>query len=183
MDDWITIYSVQNSKVWELLQYQEVVYPLPIEKEDDFYNAYHWMYEQMRKKNVPLNLNDGGIFWGAVDQQETQYFTEGVLLTMEIPKEEFLLSDFQAWHFVLNDYPFKTDEEKDEDFFTEEEKRKSWEKIFGLSYENNEIKVDKDLEIFNIGENGQKIQPVSQVCFTKIERKWIKKVENIKNSE
>lgn len=183
MDDWITIYSVQNEKVWELLQNQEVVYPLPISAHDDFYNAYGWMYEQMRKRDLPLNLNNGGIFWGAIDKKETQYFTEGVLLTMEIPRSEMIFTDFQAWHFVLNNYPFKTTEEKDEDLFTEDEKVRSWEKIFGLSYEKNKIKLGKDLDIFNVGENGRRIQPVTQVCFTQIKRKWVKSTRYVKDSK
>ncbi len=58
--------------------------------------------------------------------------TPVVLLTIEVPDNLVLLSDFDYWHCVLNDGEiiFPID---DSAVYSEEEKRKSWENIFDIS--------------------------------------------------
>lgn len=55
-----------------------------------------------------------------------------VLLTIEVPDNLVLLSDFDYWHCVLNDGDiiFPID---DSAVYSEEEKQKSWENIFDIN--------------------------------------------------
>lgn len=50
------------------------------------------------------------------------------LIEVELSENKVLLSDFQAWHYVLNDYPIIDHEDEIID------KELSWERIFDLEY-------------------------------------------------
>ena len=57
------------------------------------------------------------------------------ILELEIPENKVFLTDFDDWHYVINDFPYQTDEEYEENPDWEpsqEEKEKSWEVIFDL---------------------------------------------------
>lgn len=57
---------------------------------------------------------------------------QGVLLKVELHSTDVLVSDFQAWHLVFyNDY-MSLVEEPENEVYTSEEIRKSWELIFEL---------------------------------------------------
>jgi len=53
---------------------------------------------------------------------------KAVLLEIDISYEKVLLSDFQAWHYVLNGWTLKDHENEDIDM------EKSWERIFDLEF-------------------------------------------------
>ncbi|WP_235976415.1 DUF3841 domain-containing protein [Niallia circulans] len=64
--------------------------------------------------------------------------TKGVILTLEIPDEQILWSDFNFWHHVLNNWSITGSEEEDnrldesgEDF------RYTWERIFDFDWYRN----------------------------------------------
>jgi len=55
------------------------------------------------------------------------------ILEIEIPDDEVLLTDFDDWHYVINDFPYQTDEEYENNPDWEptiEEKQESWEVVF-----------------------------------------------------
>lgn len=54
-----------------------------------------------------------------------------VLLTIDVPEHCILLSNFDYWHCVLNDFEITNSDEETE--YSEEEKRKSWERIFDIT--------------------------------------------------
>lgn len=79
-----------------------------------------------------------------------------VLLTIDVPNDKVLLSDFDNWHYVLNDVHFDLPE------MIEETKEKSWEKILDLV---------RMAELEN--PNGLSIQ----ATMWEIKKEWVKKVE------
>lgn len=128
----IRLYSLQHKKAWYTLQRSGV---LTIENENliepDFLPAYRWMIGQMAKR-IP-NFSGHYPVWGwlrkgyRTNAQKWDEPQNLVLLTMEVPRERVLLSDFGVWHFVLNCHLLG-----DEicDTITYEQKKKSWERIF-----------------------------------------------------
>lgn len=53
-----------------------------------------------------------------------------MLLTLDVPNEQILLSDFDMWHVVLNDGYLPLCSKDDRETFTQEEKIASWENVF-----------------------------------------------------
>ncbi|MFF2175253.1 DUF3841 domain-containing protein [Lysinibacillus sp. NPDC058147] len=105
---------------------------------EDFLPSYKWMIKQMDRKinndgSFPIwlwtkkpNLNDEGHF---------SKRTDAVCLTVEVPDNKVLLSDFDAWHCVLNDWFCPITDEEDELFEQGKlniTKEQSWERIFDL---------------------------------------------------
>ena len=142
---------------------------------DWFENSYLWMAEQMKKRiGEPP---EGVIFpvwawyqWEGMRKRPDMRVhgrnwgekgTPVVLLTIEVPDNLVLLSDFDYWHCVLNDGEiiFPID---DSAVYSEEEKRKSWENIFDISC-SFEGEVHPHLS--------------TQATMWEIKREWVKKAE------
>lgn len=97
---------------------------------------------------------------------------EMVCMELEVPDDQVLLSDYDAWHFVLNDFYYG--DAQDDDGFDREsewfdslseedqkkEKERSWQKIFNLERRNTEW-----------DRNGYYIQ----ACFWELKRDYIRK--------
>lgn len=63
--------------------------------------------------------------------------TPVVLLTVDAPDDQVLLSDFDLWHMVLGEYHMADNEEDDNNHaHSVEEMRESWNKIFNVSDAN-----------------------------------------------
>ena len=85
------------------------------------------------------------------------------LLTIDVPEKHILLSDFDYWHFVLNDIPLRFSKDGKIENCSETEKLKSWEKIFDITYR---IEGDEDT-------------PMStQAVLWEIKKEWLIKAEN-----
>lgn len=100
---------------------------------EDFKKPYQWMMKQMEKKIEGYNGKDYPIWvWKRkVNRNEHALLSKGikgVILTLEIPEDKILWSDFDHWHFVLNNGPI-TESEDEESYPTED----SWEKIFDFN--------------------------------------------------
>jgi hypothetical protein len=99
---------------------------------EDFIRPYQWMMNQMQKR-IP-DYNGESPLWLWPDKQDLRRMgynergTKAVYLEIEIPENQILLSDFQAWHFVLNDCPLLDYEDEIID------KELSWERIFDSEY-------------------------------------------------
>lgn len=151
-----------------------------------FWDAYIWMCIQMDKKKIYHPEKCLLPIWGwyrrefknkKPDLRFGGYAKRGtkcVCIELEIPDEDVLLSDFYAWHSVLNNSPFidkETEEEWEAEFDRidalspvryEEEKLQSWQKIFDIeSVENSFMK--KGCYV--------------QATFWKIKKEYIKKVQ------
>lgn len=85
-----------------------------------------------------------------------------VLLTVEVPDEKVVLSDFDMWHCILNDdyLPLTVSDDKDE--FTNDEKIFSW---------NNVFKYDIETDLWNTPKS-------TQATMWEIKKEWVLKVEH-----
>lgn len=79
----------------------------------DFKNAYDWLVVKMKERiGKPMGVNYPVWAWHTrdwkhkkPDLRESGYETKGmecVCIEIEIPDNQVVLSDFTAWHFVLN---------------------------------------------------------------------------------
>lgn len=127
---------------------------------ESFKKAYDWYIQKMTLQvgNAPREVKYPVWAWykrngkhKKPDLRENGYAKTGtkmVCMEIEISDENVLLSDFDAWHFVLNDYYFSqaaSEEEwdKEQDLFDflpeikqQEKKEQSWNFIFDVKKEN-----------------------------------------------
>lgn len=104
---------------------------------DNFGPAYAWMKQQMQARLSEYNGEQPLWLWiKKPDMRQTAHDEKGkeiVRLTVELEPRDVLLSDFEDWHFVLNDVFLADDEEEwnannaGQVAMTKEE---SWERIF-----------------------------------------------------
>lgn len=123
----------------------------------DFYDAYNWLVNEMDNKGIVHPEGATLPMWAwhtrawknkKPDLRNAGLGEKGkksVCLELEIPDEEVLLSDFTAWHYVLNNMWFDDSEDEDEwkklilwyDSLEVEERdrlrRESWQRIFDVS--------------------------------------------------
>ncbi len=128
------IWTIQNIMAWELLQRQGFLRGDGRRVEVYFRYAYRWMADQMLSR-LPAVPGARFPLWGwyrwqgisrtRPDLRATGHLekgTSGVRIELEIPHEKVLLSDFDAWHSVLNG-SYLSISEKDEDAFAEDLKK------------------------------------------------------------
>lgn len=136
-------YTIQKLKAWEEAKSHGV---LTGDKdyidEDWLLDSYIWIMKQMKKRLK--DYNDEFPVWLWLDTSNI-YFNElledeYVLLEVSLPEEQVLISNFDAWHTVINNWHL--DEENDT--ITKEE---SWEYIFdkekldklGYGFDNEDL--------------------------------------------
>ena len=110
--------------------------------DESFRESYEWMADQMKKRigKPPAGVTLPVWSWYQWEgkrkrpdmRSHGRWSDKGVpivLLTVDVPDEFVLLSDFDYWHVVLNggDLIFLID---DNVVYSKEERQKSWEKIF-----------------------------------------------------
>lgn len=110
-----------------------------------FPEAYAWMSEQLAQRVGPPPAGVKYPIWAwyqwegkrkRCDLRCSGYAERGtpmVQLTLEVPSPIVLLSDFDAWHSVLNN-SYDANNEEDFDTFngTQEDIQRSWERCFDL---------------------------------------------------
>lgn len=126
------------------------------ENYDDFRDAYDWIIGEMDRRGIPHPVNVDLPLWAwhtrEWQHKKPDFRTRGLgdrgrryaCIEFEIPDEEILLSDFGAWHLVLNkgwysDSKNEKEWEKLNDWYDalpiEEQNRlmmESWQKIFDV---------------------------------------------------
>lgn len=121
---------------------------------NDFDKEYRWMTSRMDSKAIPHPENLVYPIWGWYRMngheptlKELKEFTSDndVILKLSIPKNKILLSDYDAWHYVLNNmwYDDSTSEQEFDLMHTYFDtlplfkqnrlKEKSWLKIFDIT--------------------------------------------------
>lgn len=152
------VWTVQPYSVYQQLQQQQI-FSCDLRQSqnlqvEEFRVAYSWMIKQMIKQ---IGLPPAGVThpiwaWYRWDFQHKhpdfrtmRDYDDQVCLELEMPDEQALLSDFDAWHTVLNDFynSCVTNEEEFEAEFAwfenlplkqqEQVKRKSWQHIFDVT--------------------------------------------------
>lgn len=127
-------YTVQHLEAW--LEFQRTGFIRGYKERAMFPKEYGWLKGQMEKR-VSLYQGDYPV-WLWTEKPESfeghlPYGQKGVLLTVDLPEEQVLLSDFDMWHFVLNNITIHTKEQaasKVKDI----SKEISWEHIFDLNF-------------------------------------------------
>ena len=129
-------------------------------EDDSFLAPYQWMTQQMHTRLTPPQYDahpteyplwawhtvDGAV--GKKPDLRTQMFNgifdDTALLTLCVDSRRVLLSDFQLWHYVLNNVIIYDEETENAllesqnwlelyDNVTDDDKRTSWEKIFDVN--------------------------------------------------
>lgn len=163
------LWSLQGEAVVSALERGGVVRSSASWTDPAFLSAYAWMQRQMTRTVGPppapgLSPMWAWAQWHSAHQKKPRlnsraHFPSGtraVRLTLEVDPEEVLLSDFHAWHCVLNRHPLHLSEAEDEDFEVrlqavsgsrsklsgplptslEAEMKHTWERIFDLTLES-----------------------------------------------
>ena len=140
MEEEMYLWSIQEENVWELIQdtgiyrcdpyKSDMLKPMQDEQigkalEPQFENAYEWLAEQMEKRVGP---KPAGVrfpvwawyqySWKRKPDLRKERWSNGssgermVCMELDVPDDLVLLSDFNAWHFVLNRWPISDSEEE-----------------------------------------------------------------------
>ena len=127
-------WTIHPVEAWVQFQRQGFIVGDPKYIHEDFIGPYRWMMEQM-KKRLPDYRGEYPVWvWPRKpDLSQPGHLpenTKGVCLELELDDKNVLLSDFDAWHCVLNNWPLEFEdnefgENPDQDTIT-----KSWERIF-----------------------------------------------------
>ena len=182
------LWTIQKAEVLEILE-RDGIYRTNTAAchNPDLSEAYDWLNTYLEKKDIKPEGVDYPIWaWFRHDRKEKKpdlrkaaYAAPGtkcVCIELEIPDNKVLLSDYDAWHAVLNKWWIddSTNEEewdKNHDWFDtlsfEERKvlmEKSWEKIFDI-----ELREDPT----NWDSNGKYIQAV----FWELRKEYVKKAQ------
>ena len=158
------IWTIQPLEIWQMIQNTGVYICDPeLSSMPDFAFAYDWMAEQMtnligepptgivypvwgwyrlRGKHKKPDLRSERWCYGSGGEDYT-------CIELEIPDDEVMLSDFDKWHYILNDdyYFFSPDDEwnaqqeiyyatlsdKDKESF----KRRNWQGVFEIEQSKN----------------------------------------------
>ena len=119
----------------------------------EFENAYLWLAQQMREKigNPPDGIKFPVWAWHTQNWKHKKpdlryerfhYGNKGekwACIEIEVPDNQVLLSDFDLWHCVLNDWNVDlTEEEYNNAPQTEEYRHKTWQRIFDLTPIDND---------------------------------------------
>lgn len=185
------LWTMQPVEVYEILM-QDGVFRTDPQKVDmpEFLTAYDWLNQYLeRKTEKPATVSYPVWAWYRFNGKEKKpdlrhscYGRRGekmVCLELEVPDNEVLLSDFDLWHFPLNNWWLDIDVFQDD--YTEEQYDESHRWFDSLSKENQQKEKDKSWQkIFDIEpyENdwiakGKYVQAV----FWELKLEYVKKVQ------
>jgi hypothetical protein len=116
-----TLWTVQTREVWEEFQRKGVLRAEGRRVIPEFREAYQWLMEQM-KERLPGYSGRYPLWAWYHPKPDLRYAgllprgTRGVRIEFVAPVDRILLSDFDAWHAVLNKGFLALDEAEDEAF-------------------------------------------------------------------
>jgi len=118
----LRVWTIQPFEVWERLQMSGLLYADGRHIPPELRFAYQWMRDQMVKRIA--GYSGRYPWWGWAHPKpdlrcagHLPRGTRGVRLELELHDQEVLLSDFDAWHFVLNQGYLALNEAEFEDFY------------------------------------------------------------------
>lgn len=130
-------WTLQTREAWELAQRRG--YLIGNQEYAMYPDEYQWMIAQMKNRLVNYQGEYPVWLWlEKPDMRSTAHFKSGtkcVRLTIELNEQDVLVSDFEDWHCVLNDWFCSDNEEEDNAFeegLLEITKEESWQRIFEL---------------------------------------------------
>ncbi len=124
------IWTIQDEAAWEYLNTHGVLQANTQHQSNDWPHAYGWMREQLIKRiNQPSNEN-AALLWGWYQWCENSkrpdlrcvrhhwgYPGDYVMIECEIPNNDILVSDHDAWHITLNNGYLGLDQDDCDDFY------------------------------------------------------------------
>ena len=135
------LWTIQDQPGYERLLERETLYGDWRRVDRDFKKPYQWLCWQMEEREISLKGRCPMWAWShKPDMRLTAHSWRGahgvVRLELEVPDELVLLSNFEAWHCVLNDHYLVTNDEELEKMFDypRDEVVASWQKIFDLKH-------------------------------------------------
>ena len=188
------MWTIQPYNVYQQLVKEGYLYCDPNQSENlqysDFRLAYRWMIKQLKAKaGQPCNQVTTPL-WAWYRSHDYRHqrpdfrwcktYPDEVCIEFDIPEEKVLLSDFEGWHFVLNNWYYSSatsDEEweRDEKWFAslskqkqQPVKEKSWQRIFDITPRYGEWT-----------RNGDAVQG----CFWLLQMNQVRKVWRLKKGE
>ncbi|HCM27570.1 MAG TPA: hypothetical protein DIC34_13665 [Treponema sp.] len=150
--DTVTIWSIQSEEAFAHLRANQILRAEIKFSYEHFLAAYQWMSEQLRQR-VPAPSDCRVPLWGwyqfenekkkKPDLRQAGYVEKGmraVRLKLELPIDRVVLSDFNLWHYVLNQWniPGHLGEEESPD------SANNWERIFDLDWYQEGITERKE---------------------------------------
>ena len=158
------MWTIQPFCVYQQLIKQGYFYCNPSKSENckdtDFQLAYRWMIKQLESRVAPPCNQITTPLWAWYRSYNyrhqrpnfrwTRDYPDEVCIEFEIPEEEVLLSDFEAWHFVVNNWYYSSarsekEWEQDEKRFDalskieqQRIKENSWQQIFDITPRHGE---------------------------------------------
>lgn len=153
------VWTIQQYGAWETFQATGVLRANPAFIDSDFVPAYRWLVQQMAQRVGPPPHGVTFPVWVWVQCEDRQRARpdlrqaghllrgqQGVRLECDMPEHGVLLSDFDHWHYVLNNW-YLPRNDADEQQFTERcpstgpvspvcqaAKQASWERIFDIEW-------------------------------------------------
>lgn len=139
-------YTIQRKEAWERAKEEGYLFGQERYIIEDFVAPYQWMITQMNKRMDYDGTYPVWVWLEEPDLQQQAHLLkgeDGVCLTLNIPDEQVLISNFDGWHCVLNDWfcPFtETEDEAYDKGHANLTKEESWERIFDLeAFRTSEI--------------------------------------------
>lgn len=165
------LWTIQPLSLYEKLLKQGILHCDPEQDgfwgldSKEFRTAYNWLVEQMKFRvgSPPKDVQYPFWAWALIDgvskmpdlrrTEFNNYVGESVVLELEIPDADVLLSDEENWHYVLNNW-YLHDVNSEEDKWEETDawfdslppdnkdavRRKTWERIFDKDDADNDWK-------------------------------------------
>jgi len=122
------IWTIQNEAAWAYLRETGQLHASREHQAEEWPEAYEWIRSQLIRRVGPPPTNDAVPLWGWYQWQgrarmrpdlrtlRHHWGSAGntyVLIECELPDDRVMLSDFEAWHVILNGrYLSPTDEEE-----------------------------------------------------------------------
>ena len=99
-----------------------------------YLDKYTWLVAKMREK-LKIEGNYPIWFWRKEELCKEELVQGYVLLKVNIPEGSIVATHFDAWNSILHDTPIALNEDEWE--VTEEQNKKTWERIFEINKLNN----------------------------------------------
>lgn len=132
------LYTFQPNFIWETIQKEDFYHPFDLFEKDaflkedveqgwGFVKSYEWLKEKMLQKGIVHKQHNQHLIWawyqwyGTKSKPDKRYssvyafYNEPfVMLELEIDPSRILLTDYDAWHFVLNYWLLGNEEETEQ---------------------------------------------------------------------
>lgn len=122
----VAAWIIVEASAWTMLQQAgQITCPaIYAPRDDEFIAAYRWMKSEMAKAGLPSPSPDLTPWWVWVQREpghrqpyleDLQGTADPVVLELQLPASELVMSCFDAWHAVLNRWPLYNSPEAEAD--------------------------------------------------------------------